>query len=447
MLPSALRVCAVEPAEPEQDAASWASAKVVATGLTLPLHETDPSLTNSAQELAKARERLLSNEILTEAEAASLAAALRPGVIDLDGRVCDRILLDRIDTTSPYQETVFSSRIALGTLDPRLRRVLGFGFADTTAVVGQTYDYRVSGSFVAADLVDEIYDVHQIASGTALPSTFHIDDVTLRLGAPTAVVLDPAADLDGLTASSRRGLAIASADPSDGFVSWWSPGLSCVIDLPRPVEQLALEVPAVHGFSYSGRLGNGPAGPTETVPPGPLAVLTFSGPVNQVRLAGSGTVYALRLPAGAGGVTELSQVCGPVTLAPTPLPAAPITVAALGLQGPPVVLAGVIDEQTPVAARYEPGFRVLWEPATLGSSNGWPDDLGADPPIDALAFVIQHRRVYDATTFDPWEPIQAGDNLTFGSWPASNGAPNMQRTGSTSAWRSPCTVSARQERP
>ncbi|HEX3960770.1 MAG TPA: hypothetical protein VHZ03_29810, partial [Trebonia sp.] len=74
MEPSALRICAVEPAEPEQDAASWAAAEVVATGLTLPLHETDPSLTNPAQELAKARERLLSNETLTEAEASSLAA-------------------------------------------------------------------------------------------------------------------------------------------------------------------------------------------------------------------------------------------------------------------------------------------------------------------------------------------------------------------------------------
>ena len=425
MEPSTLRICAVEPAEPEQDAASWAAAEVVATGLTLPLHETDPSLTNPAQELAKARERLLSNETLTEAEASSLAAALRPGAADQVGRDCDRILLDRIDTTSPYQETVFSTRIALGTLDPRVRRVLGFGFADTTAVVGQTYDYRVAGTFVAADLVDEIYDVHQIASGTALPSTFHIDDVTLRLGAPTELVLDPEPDPDGLTAASRRGLAIVPADPSDGFVSWWSPGLSCVIDLPRPVEHLVLEVPAVHGFSYSGRLGNGPAGPYETVPPGPSAVLSFSSPVDQVRLTGSGTVYALRLPAGVGGVTELSQVCGPVTLAPTPLPAAPITVAAVGLQSPPAILTGVIDEQTPVAARPEPGFRVLWEPATLGTSNGWPDDLEADPPIDALAFIVQHRRVYDATTFDPWEPIQAGDNLTFGSWPASSGAPSM----------------------
>lgn len=59
--PTALTICAVQPAEPDENAASWDKAEVIATGLTLPLPEIDPSLTNSAQELAKARQRLLSN--------------------------------------------------------------------------------------------------------------------------------------------------------------------------------------------------------------------------------------------------------------------------------------------------------------------------------------------------------------------------------------------------
>ena len=423
--PTALRICVMQPAEPDKDAASWAAAEVVASGLTLPLRETDPSLVDPAHELAKARQRLLSNETFTPDEAENLAAALRRGAADQTGRPCDRVLLDRTDTTSPYQESTFSTRIGLVTLDPRLRRVLGFGHADTTAVPGQSYDYRVSGRFVAADLADEVYDVHQIASGTALPTTFHTGDVNLRLGAPTEVVLDPAADPDGLTATSRRGIALTPGDPAEGFVSWWSPDLSCVIDLPRPVERLVLEISAAHGLSYSGSVGSGPAGPFGIVPPGPSAVLTFASPVDQVRLVGAGTLYALRLPAPVDGVVELSQVCGPVQLAPIALPAPPVTVAAVGLQTPPTILTGPIGEQTPVAARPQPGFRVLWEPAIVGTSTGWPDDLDADPPIDALAFIVEHRRVYDASTADPWEPIQAGDNLTFGSWPASQGAPNM----------------------
>ena len=267
--PTALRICVMQPAEPDKDAASWAAAEVIAAGLTLPLRETDPSLVDLAHELAKARQRLLSNETFTPDEAENLAAALRRGAADQTGRPCDRVLLDRTDTTSPYQESTFSARIGLVTLDPRLRRVLGFGHADTTAVPGQSYEYRVSGRFVAADLADEVYDVHQIASGTALPTTFHIGDVNLRLGAPIEVVLDPAPDPDGLTATSRRGIALTPGDPADGFVSWWSPDLSCVIDLPRPVERLVLEISAAHGLSYAGSVGSGPAGPFGIVPPAP----------------------------------------------------------------------------------------------------------------------------------------------------------------------------------
>jgi hypothetical protein len=153
--PTALRVCSVQSAELEEDAESWAAAEVLATGLTLPLLETDPNLANAAEELAKARQRLVGNETLTQDEMNSLAAALRRGAADHVGRPCDRVLLNRTDANALYQETVFSSRIALITLDPRLRRVLGFGFADKTAVPGQTYEYKVSGKFAAADLADE----------------------------------------------------------------------------------------------------------------------------------------------------------------------------------------------------------------------------------------------------------------------------------------------------
>jgi hypothetical protein len=48
MLPSTLRICVLQSAEPETDAASWATADVLATGLTLPLRETDPSLATPA---------------------------------------------------------------------------------------------------------------------------------------------------------------------------------------------------------------------------------------------------------------------------------------------------------------------------------------------------------------------------------------------------------------
>lgn len=369
-VPTALTVCAGQPADPTGDAHSWAAADVLATGLTLPLNQTDPSLSDPASELAKGRSRLVGGETLTDDEAKRLAAALRPGVASPLGRPCDTVLLDRTDTDSPFQETVFSARIALLTLDPRLRRVLGFGFADKTAVAGQTYDYLVTGRFDPAELADAIYDVHQIPSGTALPSMFRIRDVALRFGAPTQVVLDPAPSTAALSAVSRRGIAISPGSPLDGFVSWWPTGLSCVVDLPAAVQTVTFEVAPGHGLSCAGVLG---ANPTAVAPvalaAGPSATVTFPAAVDQLRIFGSGTLYALRLPEQPGDDTR-SCVCGPVQMAAQALPAPPSSVIPTNLQTPPVVLTGDLGEGTPITDRPQPGFRVTWVPVTQWGGEG-----------------------------------------------------------------------------
>jgi hypothetical protein len=51
----------------------------------------------------------------------------------------------------------------------------------------------------------------------------------------------------------------------------------------------------------------------------------------------------------------------------------------------------------------------------VGCLTGWPSDLDAGPPLDALAYQIQHRGVTPPSTFGPWQPIASGDNLTVGS--------------------------------
>ena len=219
--------------------------------------------------------------------------------------------------------------------------MLGFGHADATAVPGQSYDYRVSGRFVAADLADEVYEVHQI------PPAQHFPPPSTSATSPSGWAPRPrwcstrTADPDGLTATSRRGIALTPGDPAGGFVSWWSPDLSCVIDLPRSVERLVLEIPAAHGFSYSGQCWQRARRTVPDRAPGPLRGALVQ-PARSTRCGSpaAGTVYALRLPAEVGGVTELSQVCSNVQLAPTPLPAPPVTVAAVGLQTPPTILTG-----------------------------------------------------------------------------------------------------------
>lgn len=424
---TALEICAESPVGREDFDAGWADSPVLASGLTLPLRETDPTLLTDDDELRAARQRLLAAESLTGSEATHLADALRSAAGSPDlGRPCDRVILDRTDLESPFQESLFSSRIALLALDPRLRRVLGFGFADRTAVHGETYDYLVSGAFDTADLDDDVYDVHNVPSGTALPSTFRIRELSLRCGAPVNVVLDPEPHPDALTAVSRRGLRITQGDPIDGFVPWWSPGLSCVIDLPRAVDSVVFEVPDTHNLSCVGAMSVDPIGaPAAAIPAGPSALVSFPAGIDQLRLSGNGTLFAIRLPQVDTGETVLSRALGPTTFAAVALPESPLSVTADNLQTPSAVLTGDIGEQTQLPARPQPGFRVWWAPSTGFLSGAWPPDLTADPPTDALAFVIEHRRVYEDGGTDPWEAIQAGDNLTFGSWPAKTGSPSL----------------------
>jgi hypothetical protein len=426
--PGSLQICAQNLADPTQVSRDWASAEVIAKGLTLPLHESDPSLATRADELARARTRLIVGETLADADADSLAGALRAAAARADlGRPCDRVMLSRTDPGDAFQETLFTSRIALLTLDPRLRRVLGYGCVDAEVTEGVTYEYRVSGRFDAADLADEIYDVHNLPSGTTLPMAIRIRDLALAFPAPPAVVLDPAPAADTLTAVSRRAIGLKPATDAVGFTGGDLLGdLACVIELPRPCGEVVLEVAAGHDLRYAGAQAGDPAFPlTQPVPAGPAATLSFTAPVDQIRLAGTGSLYALRIPSGATGQVELARVCGPVTFQAEPLPQAPPWLTATNLQAPPVVLTGPIDEQTAQAPRPQPGFQLAWMPQTVSPLGVWPEDLTAGPPLAASAHQIERQRLDGPGGPGPWEPIHAGDNLTYASWPADGSRPQL----------------------
>jgi hypothetical protein len=424
---SHLQICADFPADLATGEQAWVQAEMIASGLTLPLRESDPTLTTRADELARARSRLLPGETLTDAEADSLAEALRAaaGRADL-GRQCDRVMLTRTDPGSPFQETLFSSRIALLTLDPKWRRVLGFGFADLKAADGQVYEYRVTGQFEAADLDLAVYDVHTVPSGTTLPMAVRIADLTLNFPAPAVVVLDPPPDSAALNAVSRRAMGLQSATAPLGFLGGdLLFDLACVITLPRPCDAVTLEVAYGHDLRYAGTQDGDPFTPLlEPLPPGPSAVLTFATPVTQIRLAGRGSLYAIRI-AGATGAATLSRNCGPVELVAEPLPVAPPALAALNLQTPPALMTGEIGERSQVPARPQPGFTLTWVPSTLSPPGIWPDEIAAGPPLEAVAHEIEHRRVDTGPGGAGWESIHAGDNLTFASWPASSTRPPL----------------------
>lgn len=400
------------------DDRAWAQATVVAQGLTLPIHECDSALTTDPLEYTKAKSRLVGAETLDHGRFVRMAATLRaPAAANNLGRSGARLSLNRADTTQSYEEMAFEQQLTALALHPKARRVLGFGHHDRAGLVpGHVYRYRVIGRFESADMVDAIYDVHRIPSSTVLPHNFWIRDVGFRFQTPVKVIQQPAPGGSARNATSRRGIRI---DTTGYDSSWLVPaydGWSALISLPYPVTKLVLEVAPGHAFKYVAGLPWSFGSPPPTVlPAGPVVELSFASAVQELRLSGVGTFHALRLPGGSKGIVEVHADTEMVVYAGVPLPSPPLVLVLTNLQQPTPIITGDIDESTPVPPRQPVGFRLTWLPASLNNVSVWPDDLESGPPLDALAYAIEHRNVVLPSTFGPWEAINADDNLTLGS--------------------------------
>ena len=272
--------------------------------------------------------------------------------------------------------------------------MLGFGWADRRDLIdGDTYVYRITGRFTGDDLTDAIYDFHLIPSATVLPAAFSIGNLGVRTQLPSSVVLDPAPSSTADNDAGRRGIAITGS----GFdASWLLPsfgGWSATFDLGEPATVVELEVGAHHSFHYAGGLPwSWVSGPLLPLPAGPRVHLTFASAITQLRLSGSGTLYALRLPAGGKGVVEVEAFTPAIRYAPQPLPLPPSAFTIANLQEPLATLMGTIDESTavqprPPGASGSRGYRNRRPAFAI-----WPADIDAGPPLDAIAYVIDHRR-------------------------------------------------------
>jgi hypothetical protein len=417
--PLSLHICAYQrpAAKPNVPDPIWSPAPYIVKGLTLPIHEADAALTTPALEYAAATGRMMASETLTNADFTRLTTGLRDATAGVTlGRSGERIVLVRADTSQSFEELTFDSQLGALALHPKVRRVLGFGYRDHQGLVpGASYEYRITGRFRAEDLTDTIYDVHRVPASTPLPAAFFIRDLNLRFQTPVQVVFDPPPATTALHAASRRGIRI---DTSGYDSSWFLPflGWSAIIGLPRPVTRIVLEVAPGHSFTYAAGLpwsfGSQPPTP---LPAGPVVVLTFPSPVMELRLAGTGTLYAVRVPSGQTGIVELHAYTGPIQYAAQPLPLAPPVFTAYNLQQPPTILTGPINESTPVPPRPPVGFKLNWLPPATGGLSVWPEDLGSAPPLDTLAYKIQHRPATPPSTFGPWQPIAGDDNITVGS--------------------------------
>jgi hypothetical protein len=414
-----LTVCTAYPLD--QADGSWATVPYLVRGLTLPIHEADPTLANPTAELSAAQLRLTSTETFVQADFDNLTPALRQAVAASGlGRAGERILLSRSTLDDPFNEITFSDQLALLQIHPRLRRVLGFGYFDHQSsglVAGQSYEYRVTGHFDAQDVSEKRYDVRTIPSLTMLPATFRIADVRFSFPHPVSVILDPTPPENGLSAVSRRGIQLVAKSSLPG---WLGPSLddwSVVMDFPVGLTSVILETNAAQQFRYAA--GDPWLFPATAVaaPPGPLIKLNFATPVTQLRLSGAGTLFAVRVATSTQtGVVPVVANSGPVLFAAQPLPVAPLSLTLANLQTPPGVATLSTNQGfSRGPQRPLPGFTLTWLPATTGNLAVWPPGTNAAPPIDAIAFQIEHREVTLPATFGPWEPIQPGDNLVLGT--------------------------------
>ena len=413
---SSIQICAMTVVD--ANGGAWSKAPYIAKGLTLPIHETDPALVTPVQEYAAAKARLLPAETLIQGDFGQFAETLRaPASASTMGRPGERMTLVRSDPAQSYEELSLDGQLSMLALHPKLRRVLGFAFRDNQGLVAnQAYLYRITGRFLAEDLTDEIYDVHRVPTSTVLPAAVSIRDLTLRFQTPVKVVLDPAPPDNALRTVSRRGIRI---DTTGYDSSWLLPSYdawSAIIGFPRAVTKVVLEVAPGHSFSYAGGLSQAFGSPPQTPLPGGSRVeLTFATGITELRMAGTGTLYAVRLPSGSSGIVEVHAYTAPIVYAAQPLPAPPVVLTCYSFQQPQAVLNGPIDESTPVAPRPPVGFKLNWLPATIGGLGVWPTDIDSGPPLDTVAYQIEHRAIVPPAPPGAWEAIAGDDNLTLGS--------------------------------
>jgi len=406
--PTMLQVCVDIRAGQDDE---WNAVPPIVVGLTLPLRELMPGLGSDDDELAEARSRLLPGETLDAEEFRRLAAVVRPGVRAAGPpRPSELALLVREGADDDDDELRALDPIRVMLAHPKWRRALGFALfdSDPALVPGQVYEYRISATFPADDVVSRNYGFATVPSGTLLPTDFSLDVVRLRLPQPVAVALTPGTPTGSLVRVARRGIAL---DPRrDSF--WLTPSLddwSLVVDFPEPTSSAVLELAEDHDLVFAAGPASDPFLTTESVPAGTQPRLTFSAPAEQLRLRGRGILHALRPSPVGDDKLEVSVVLPPILLADTPLPAAPLAANAINLQS---ALAAPIDPipAADVPARHALGFTVSWRPASAFGVTGWPADVDAAPPLDATIFQVERREEPSGD----WLPVLGEENWTLG---------------------------------
>lgn len=405
------------------DEKNWSQEPYIVKELQLPLRELNPLLSNWDQEYAECQARLLPGESLDKDEFKRLADMLRLGVCQVNPpRPIDQILLVRREIDTDFEETSALNLLRVFLVHPKWRRVLGFSWFDNdpTLIPGETYEYRITGSFPARDLNDKVYSFHNTPSKTALPRVFYIDGLRVCIPTRGIVELTPGTLNSEKINITRRGLRINPKGqylgPMPGLDDW-----GIIIDFPNPVTSIILELQEGHSLEYAGcsRLGN--LSSNDMVPSGLYPQLNFPKPIEQLRLKGTAFLYAIRIPSETNltGLVPISVVLQPIKLVDTPRPDPPVTASISNLQQPQVIP----DDKLPLPAqtrRPAIGFNVRWLPSVVDGLNVWPLDEDVAPPLDASIFQIECRQMPDGR----WKPIISEENWLLGG--RNNTEPNTR---------------------
>lgn len=407
LAPKSLEICVSTPEQ--EEAIHWTGATTVVSGLTLPLRELRPDLLTAVDELEEARRRMLPGETIGAEEFRRLAAVLRPMVLaGALTRPAELAILLREGPDQDVDEARGLDPLRMALAHPTWRRAVGLGLFDDDPdlVPGETYEYRISATYPAADLRDPAYGFATVPSGTLLPADFAIGPLRVRLPRPTPVQLTPDTSGIGQVSLSRRGIALNPARES----FWLHPSLeewSLVLDFPAPVSEIVLDLAEGHDLVVASGPATGGFEITSPVPAGSQPLIVLPTPADQVRLRGVGFLHGLRLVTGTDEKTEASVVLAPIILQDTPLPAAPRVATVVNLQKP--VIAGP-NPAAEVAARHSLGFRVFWEPSLAFGLPGWIDQLDVAAPLEATTFQVERRAEPDGG----WVPVHEDGNHTLG---------------------------------
>jgi len=402
---SALEVCLDIAPDPDKEEADWANAKLIAEHLQIPVRTLVPALTTPGDEEALAKSRLINGEDF-DAEAFDSVAELLNAAAT--GAPQWATTITKEEPGDPFVELRSWSYALALLVNPAWRRMLGFGLLDRPddLVMGNAYDYRITGRFRRREVDERMHGFHTVPRGTTLPETFTLGAVSLGTPLPAVVDLRPAPAPDALTATGRKGIAL-DGDPC------------LTLSFPSAVQHVTLELDDGAALTYRAVTSEFlPGLPSHTftgaLPAERRVTIETPDPVDRIELAGTGFLFAVCEGPGPDDVVTRSAVVSGVVFEDTPPPAAPATLDTGNLQEP--VLPGV-PAQPPAPL----GFTLRWTPppaAGIPADLPWPPDLGAFPPFDALGFLMERRRVDTGGAFAPLDMLVFGSRGSRGDPPA-----------------------------